>query len=125
MDSVAYYVILGATYLFGLAVRQKLNATYAKYARVANRAGLNGAQVARDILDANGLGGVQLGVAPGKLSDHYDPRTRVIRLSSDIARNASVAALTYVAGAPSAAGFVLLIGFDFLRAVGRRPLASL
>lgn len=93
MDSVGFYVVLGATYLFALAVRQKLNGTYSKYARVANQAGLSGAQVARGILDANGIRDVQLELARGKLSDHYDPRTRVIRLSNEIARSASVAAM--------------------------------
>ncbi|NJN00852.1 MAG: zinc metallopeptidase [Aquincola sp.] len=82
MDNELYYVILGGTYLFALVVRQRLTTTYAKYARVSNRAGLSGAEVARGILDANGLRNVQLELARGKLTDHYDPRTRVIRSPS-------------------------------------------
>jgi Zn-dependent membrane protease YugP len=93
MDNELYYVILGGTYLFALMVRQRLKAIYTKYARVSNRAGLSGAEVARGILDANGLRDVQLELARGKLTDHYDPRTRVIRLSLDNARSASVAAM--------------------------------
>jgi hypothetical protein len=93
MDNELYYVILGGTYLFALVVRQRLKAIYTKYARVSNRAGLSGAEVARGILDANGLRDVQLELARGKLTDHYDPRTRVIRLSLDNARSASVAAM--------------------------------
>jgi hypothetical protein len=93
MENEAYYLVLGGTYLFALVVRQRLNATYSKYARVSNRANLSGAQVARGILDSNGLSDVQLELARGMLADHYDPRTRVIRLSVDNARNASVAAM--------------------------------
>jgi Zn-dependent membrane protease YugP len=93
VDNALYYLILGGTYLFALLVRQRLMATYSKYARVSNGAGLSGAQVARSILDANGLGDVQLELARGKLTDHYDPRTRVVRLSMDNARNASVASM--------------------------------
>jgi Zn-dependent membrane protease YugP len=93
MENEVYYLVLGGTYLFALVVRQRLKAIYTKYARVSNRVGLSGAQVARGILDANGLGDVQLELARGKLTDHYDPRTRVIRLSLDNARNASVAAM--------------------------------
>jgi Zn-dependent membrane protease YugP len=89
----AVYLILGGTFLLALVVRQRLNATYSKYGRVSNRAGLSGAQVARGILDSNGLRDVQLELARGTLTDHYDPRTRVIRLSSENARNASVAAM--------------------------------
>jgi len=93
MENLLYYLLLGGTYLFALVVRQRLMATYSKYARVSNRAGLSGAQVARGILDANGLRDVQLELARGKLTDHYDPRTRVIRLSIDNARDASVASM--------------------------------
>lgn len=93
MTTTLIYVILGATWLFALVVSQRLKATYARYAAVPNHAGLPGAAVARQILDANGLERVRLEVAPGKLSDHYDPRTLAIRLSPDNARDASVAAM--------------------------------
>jgi len=93
METLVYYLVLGGTYLFALMVRQRLMATYAKYAGVSNRAGLDGAQVARGILDANGLRDVQLELARGKLTDNYDPRTRAIRLSVDNASNTSVAAM--------------------------------
>jgi Zn-dependent membrane protease YugP len=93
MEDLIYYLVLGGTYLFALVVRQRLMATYSKYARVSNRAGLSGAQVARDILDANGLRDVQLELARGRLTDHHDPRTRAIRLSMDNARKTSVAAM--------------------------------
>src|SRR6478672_9101592 len=93
MDTLAFYVVMGLTYLFSLVVRRRLNLTYSKYSRVPNHAGFSGGQVARDILDSNGLRDVQLELAQGTLTDHYDPRTRMIRLSLGNARNASVAAM--------------------------------
>jgi Zn-dependent membrane protease YugP len=93
VSTTAVYVILGATWLFALLVSRRLKATYARYAAVPNRAGLPGATVARQILDSNGLERVRLEVAPGKLNDHYDPRTLAIRLSPANAQGASVAAM--------------------------------
>ena len=93
MTTIVIYVILGATWLFALVVQRRMKATYARYSAVPNRVGLTGAAVARQILDANGLGKVHLEVAPGKLTDHYDPRTQAIRLSPENARDASVAAM--------------------------------
>jgi uncharacterized protein len=93
MSTTLIYLILLATWLFGRVVQQRLKATYARYSAVPNRSGLPGAAVARHILDANGLEKVNLEVAPGTLTDHYDPRTLAIRLSPDNARNASVAAM--------------------------------
>jgi len=93
MEPWIFYVVMGITYLVSLVVRHRLNLTYSKYSRVPNRAGFSGSQVARGILDSNGLRDVQLELARGRLTDHYDPRTRVIRLSLENARNASVAAM--------------------------------
>jgi Zn-dependent membrane protease YugP len=93
MTSTLMYLVLGATWLFALVVQRRMKATYARYSAMPNRAGLPGAAVARRILDANGLERVNLEVAPGKLTDHYDPRTLAIRLSPDNARDASVAAM--------------------------------
>jgi Zn-dependent membrane protease YugP len=88
-----FYLILAATWLFAQLVRRRMKATYARYSAVPNRAGLQGAAVARHVLDANGLQKVRLEVAPGTLTDHYDPRTHAIRLSLENARDASVAAM--------------------------------
>ena len=87
------YLILAATWLFAQLVQRRMKATYARYSAVPNRAGIKGAAVARHILDANGLQEVHLEVAPGTLTDHYDPRTHAIRLSLENARDASVAAM--------------------------------
>jgi len=88
-----FYLIGGATFLFSLAVRQGLKKTYNRYSQVPNHQRVPGAHVARGILDANGLQRIPVEATQGKLTDHYDPRTKVIRLSRPIFAVSSVAAL--------------------------------
>lgn len=71
----------------------KVNSTYNKYSQVPSRRGLTGADVARYILNKNGLFDVAIERVGGQLSDHYDPRTRVVRLSPDVYHGTSLAAL--------------------------------
>ena len=80
-------LILG--FIAQAAVKSKFN----KYSRVRTMRGLTGAQVARQILDSNGLYDVAVEETQGFLSDHYDPRSRTLRLSPDVARVPSVAAV--------------------------------
>jgi uncharacterized protein len=68
-----------------------LRSTYGRWNKVANTSGLTGAETARAILDANGLNNVRVEAVRGTLSDHYDPRTRTVRLSEDHFTRASVA----------------------------------
>lgn len=72
-----FIITLAAT----LGVQFYLRSTYNKWGKVANASGLTGAQTARAILDANGLHNVPVEMVPGELSDHYDPRKNVVRLS--------------------------------------------
>ena len=83
--------------LLTLYAQAKVNSAYSKYARVANRRGMNGAQAARMILDANGMSDVPIQMVSGKLSDHYDPRRRVMRLSSQVYNDPSVASIAIAA----------------------------
>jgi Zn-dependent membrane protease YugP len=71
----------------------KTRGAYEKYSEVRNMQNVPGWQVARAILDSNGLQNVQIEEIPGELSDHYDPRTKVLRLSPGVARVPSVAAM--------------------------------
>lgn len=87
MGLVLFIVVLAAT----LLVQFWLRRTYSRWSKVENTSGLTGAQTARAILDANGLGGVRVEAVPGQLSDHYDPRTRTVRLSQDNFNRRSVA----------------------------------
>lgn len=71
----------------------KVKRAYNTYSNVPVNSGLTGAMAARKILDANGLGNVRIQEISGKMTDHYDPRSKVMSLSSDVARTASVAAV--------------------------------
>src|SRR5688500_8539365 len=71
----------------------KVRSTYGKYSRVANASGMTGADVARRLLDISGLHDVAIERVPGDLTDHYDPRSRVVRLSDSNYASYSVAAL--------------------------------
>ncbi len=82
------------TMVLGFIVQSSVKSKFNKYSRVPTARGLTGAQAAREILDANGLYDVRIEEARGgQLSDHYDPRARVLRLSPDVARRPSVAAV--------------------------------
>ena len=83
--------------LLTLYSQSKVNSAYARFARVANRRGMTGAQAARMILDANGMSDVPIQVVAGKLSDHYDPRHRVMRLSNQVYHEPSIASVAIAA----------------------------
>lgn len=90
---------------FAIWAQSKIKSTYARFSKVGNRRGLTGADVARAILhDENialtsdplsyaGAAACSLEATPGHLSDHYDPRSRTLRLSEDVYHGQSVAAL--------------------------------
>ena len=79
--------------LLGLYARFKLNATYGKYYQVGTRAGLSGAEAAREILDHAGLTNMPVGEIPGKLTDHFDPIKKALFLSSDNFHGRSLSAV--------------------------------
>ncbi len=76
-----------------IAAQINVQSTYNKYHKVRNARGLTGAEVARRILDSKGLTYVQVEAVSGNLSDHYDPRANVVRLSESVYNQTSVAAL--------------------------------
>ncbi|MDD5088410.1 MAG: zinc metallopeptidase [bacterium] len=82
---------------FAFWAQNKVRSSYATYSQVRNRSGLTGAQTARRILDSNGLLDVQVEETEGVLSDHYDPKKKVVRLSPDNYRLSSLAALAVAA----------------------------
>ncbi|AFS78689.1 putative membrane zinc metallopeptidase [Gottschalkia acidurici 9a] len=71
----------------------KVQSTFNKYLKVISGSGYTGSEVARKILDRNGLYNVPIEMTPGRLSDHYDPSKRVLRLSSEVYNGRSVASL--------------------------------
>jgi hypothetical protein len=78
--------------LLGLWAQIKVKGAFNRYSRVRSARGLTGAEVARRVLDFNGLHEVQVEQVGGFLSDHYDPRHKTLRLSPDVYRTPSLAA---------------------------------
>lgn len=78
--------------LLGLYAQSKVKSAFNKYSKVATSRRISGAQVARELLNAQGLYDVQIERVEGRLSDHYDPRGRVLRLSPEVHDSPSVAA---------------------------------
>jgi uncharacterized protein len=79
--------------LFGLWAQMQVRRTFKRYSAVATASGLTGAQAAASVLSAAGVSGVDIRPVSGRLSDHYDPRSRTLNLSEDVGQAATVAAL--------------------------------
>jgi Zn-dependent membrane protease YugP len=77
--------------LFGFWAQAKVKNTFSKYSKVRTYTGATGSQVARHILDDNGLQDVQVEPTSGILSDNYDPRSRTLRLSQEVYQGNSIA----------------------------------
>jgi uncharacterized protein len=90
-DSTFFCFII-PTLILGFVVQLIVKGQFNKYAQVRTMRGMTGAQVAREILDSNGLYDVTVQETNGFLSDHYDPRSRTLNLSPDVARVPSVSA---------------------------------
>lgn len=79
--------------LLAFWAQYRVSSTFKKYSQIRTSSYRTGAQVARALLDANGLFHVPVEASHGHLSDHYDPRSRAVRLSPDVYQGASVASL--------------------------------
>lgn len=90
-DPTMFLIIPGL--ILTLWAQAKVQSAYAKYSRIRSRSGVTGAQVARDILNRAGLQRVNVEATPGELTDHYDPRAGVLRLSEGVYGSQSIAAL--------------------------------
>jgi Zn-dependent membrane protease YugP len=84
-------IIVIPAVLLALYAQLRVQSTYAQYSQVPIRNGMSGARVAEEIMRRNGLSGVEIERVDGRLSDHYDPRSRVLSLSSDVHDGVSVA----------------------------------
>jgi uncharacterized protein len=97
-DLGLYLAFMIPPLLLGLGVQAWLKRTFAKYSSVEVSSGLSGAEVARQILDRNGLAEVPVEISPGgALSDHYDPRKKALFLSEPVYQPASIAAAAVAA----------------------------
>ena len=88
-----YWMILVPAMLIALLAQLNVSSTFNRYSRVASRRGFTGAQAAEEVLRAHGVYNVRIERVSGRLSDHYDPRSNVIRLSDGVYGSTSVASL--------------------------------
>jgi Zn-dependent membrane protease YugP len=88
-----YFVFMIPGVILMLWAQARVRGSYSKYSKVPNAVGLTGAQVARRILDANGLSNVPVERTRGELTDHYDPRSRSLFLSDGVYGVPSIAAM--------------------------------
>ncbi|GAA6515142.1 zinc metallopeptidase [Merdimmobilis hominis] len=90
---IYYLVLILPAMLLGLWAQARVNSTFNRYSHVRCRQGYTGSQIARRILDANGLTDVRIEGIRGNLTDHYDPTARVVRLSDSVYDSPSIAAI--------------------------------
>lgn len=90
-------VILIPAMIFALYAQGKVKSAYNRYIQINNRRGITGHQAARMILDANGLHHVPVEITAGTLTDHYDPKNDVMRLSSEVYNGTSIASVSIAA----------------------------
>ncbi|MGD0354273.1 MAG: zinc metallopeptidase [Dehalococcoidia bacterium] len=88
-----WLIIMAPAFIFMIYAQMKVSSTYKKFSKVYNQKGMTGAQAASQLLRSNGLGDVPVETVQGKLTDHYDPSKRVLRLSPEVAGTSSVAAI--------------------------------
>ena len=89
------FVILGI--IITLIAQIFVSSSYSKYKKIKNKNGLTGFEVARKILDENGLQDIHVVEIKGNLTDHYDPSRKVVRLSSEIFNGSSIASTSVAA----------------------------
>jgi len=92
-----YFIFVLPALLLAFYAQMKVSAAYNRYTRKANLRGITGLQAAQTLLPATGLDHVTVEGARGQLTDHYDPRSKTLRLSQGVAHTPSVAALAIVA----------------------------
>jgi Zn-dependent membrane protease YugP len=97
MGIFMYFLFMLPPLIFMIWAQSRVSSAYNKYSRVRNMSGLTGVQAAETLLEHNGLRDIKVEGIKGKLTDHYDPKHKVLRLSADVARLPSVAALGIVA----------------------------
>ena len=89
-----YYIVLVVPcIILAFWAQSKVKTTFARYEKVYSRRGMTGAQAAETVLRQNGVYGVRIERVGGRLSDHFDPRSNVIRLSDAVYSSASVASI--------------------------------
>ena len=91
------YILVIIGFLITLIAQIFVNSSYKKYKKVNVKSGLKGFEVARKMLDSNGLTNVKIEEVKGELTDHYDPSSKVVRLSTDIYHGSTIASSSVAA----------------------------
>lgn len=90
---ITYLILVLPAVIFAMLASAGVNRTFKKYSTQYSARGISGAEAARRVLDANGLYDVRIDHIDGDLTDHFDPREKVIRLSDGVYNNTSTAAI--------------------------------
>lgn len=88
-----YFLILAPGMLLAMWAQYRVSSAYQRGSQIPASSGITGAQAAAEILRTEGVSGVRIEPVGGMLSDHYDPRSKVLRLSHDVYQGRSLAAL--------------------------------
>lgn len=94
---IVYYGLIILSFIIVLAAQFKINSAYKRYRVIETKTELSGQEVARKILDANGLNDIYIVETNGELTDHYDPRRKVVRLSKSIFHDSTIASAAVAA----------------------------
>jgi Zn-dependent membrane protease YugP len=95
--NVNYWVYMLPAFFVMLAAQYYVSSTYKKWSQVRNRSQLTGAEAAQRLIRSGGLEDVRVEAVSGKMSDHYNPRNKVLRLSQGVYQTSSVAAVAIAA----------------------------
>ena len=90
-DPTMILILIGVA--LSMAASAKVNSTFARYSRVRSMTGMTGAEAAQRLLNSQGIYDVTVRRVGGRLSDHYDPRSKTVNLSDDVYNSTSVAAI--------------------------------
>ena len=92
-----YFIYILPGLILAFYAQAKISSAYEKYKKIGSSTNLSGAEVAREILDRNGLNYVKINLVDGNLSDHYDPRDKTLNLSRDVYYKNSIASVSIAA----------------------------
>lgn len=90
-------ILLIPAIILAIWAQMRVSSTYSKYSKISSARGATGAETAKFLLEHNGLPDVKIEAVKGKLSDHYDPRSNTVRLSTDNYRGRSLSAIAVAA----------------------------
>lgn len=90
---MTYIILVLPAVIFSIWASSRVNSTYKKYSKINSKRQITGAEAARYVLNSNGVYDVNIEHVSGNLTDHYDPRSKIIRLSDSVYNSTSAAAI--------------------------------